>query len=122
MEITNQSYIGLQVIIVEGLIKLEAFALIKDALNNVSEGKSKQLWIDCSHLQKIGLSNTSISTFIGKLLELRQEGTEITLFGMSPFTERLLKLLKLETVFRQVPTLAHAYLLINEREKMAVAD
>ncbi|MFD2245200.1 STAS domain-containing protein [Pontibacter ruber] len=122
MEITNQSYIGLQVLIVEGLIKQEAFASIREALNKVPAGKSKQLWIDCSHLQKIGLSNMSVSTFVGKLLELRKEDAEIILFGMSSFTDRLFKLLKLENVFRQVPTLADAYLLINEREKMAVAD
>ncbi|MBF9254459.1 hypothetical protein I2I11_14235 [Pontibacter sp. 172403-2] len=113
MKIYTQLYNDVSLTIAEGITNKKAFSSIKDALDGVPEHSRKLLWLDCSGLQQIIHSNTSFSCFINELLALRAQQVQILLFGLDNTTCRLLKLLKLDSLFQQARTLDEAYMLLH---------
>ncbi|WP_018478226.1 STAS domain-containing protein [Pontibacter roseus] len=114
MDITIQTYNGLTVVVAQGLLSESTFSEVNEKVRNAPTENTKQVWLDCTHLHRVQLTQTCFSSFISELLQLRRQGIEVVLFGVSGHTQHLLRLLHLEKMFRQVPTLEDAYLLINQ--------
>lgn len=121
MDITIQSYTGLTVIIAQGLLNERTFSEVEEAIKRAPTENRKQVWLEGTHIHRIQLTRTCLCTFIDRLLMLRKQGIPIVLFGASGSTQRMLKLLQLDKLFRQVPTLEDAYLLINKQSESTEA-
>ncbi|MHC2991726.1 hypothetical protein OB13_09060 [Pontibacter sp. HJ8] len=121
MEITVQSYTGLTVVVAQGLLNESTFSEIDEAIKRAPQDTRKQVWLEGTHIQHIQLTQTCLCTFIDKLLMLRKQGIPVVLFGARESTQRMLKLLQLDKLFRQVPTLEDAYLLLNKQPESTEA-
>jgi anti-anti-sigma regulatory factor len=121
MDITVQSYTGLTVVVAQGLLNERTFLEIEEALKRAPTENRKQVWLEGTHIHRVPLTQTCLCTFIDKLLMLRKQGIPIVLFGASGSTRRMLTLLQLDKLFRQVPTLEDAYLLINKQPESTEA-
>lgn len=114
MNIDIQSTSTTERIIITDIIRPEHLSEIKQLINSLPKDKDKQIYIDSSQVCKFSVSDTCFTTYISLLLQLRTDKVELVLFGASTLTERLLKLLKLEGVFKVVPSLEEA--LISQQE------
>jgi len=115
MKIYTQAYNDLSLTIAEGTLNREAFADIRHTIEKLPPHAVKHVWLDCAGLQQIILSNSSFSCFINELLALRAQQVQILLFGLDNTTCRLLKLLKLDSLFQQTATLDQAYLSLHRK-------
>ncbi|MBD1395911.1 anti-sigma factor antagonist [Pontibacter sp. JH31] len=105
MEITNHTHRNQHATIVQGLVNEQAFAAIRQALSTALPLQDQQLWIDCSHVDRVHLTNSSICSFVSELLQIRKQNVKVVLYGMNATTERLFRLLQLDTLFDKARTL-----------------
>lgn len=105
MEITNHVYPNRNAILVQGLVNEQAFADIRQALTTAPPHHNQQLWIDCSHVDRVHLTNSSICSFVSELLKIRKQNVKVVLCGMNATTERLFSLLRLDTLFEKARSL-----------------
>jgi anti-anti-sigma regulatory factor len=82
---------------------------------NTPSSDAKQVWLECKYLHQVGLTQMCFSSFINRMLALRKEDVQIVLFGLSGSMQRMLRLLRLDSLSLQVPTLEDAYLLVGKQ-------
>lgn len=99
MEITNHAYQNRHITLVQGLVQQQAFSEIRQALAGATEGNAKQLWIDCSHVDRNDLTSSHLCAYVNELLKIRNEQVQVTLCGMDKTTERLFLHLGLDMLF-----------------------
>ena len=121
MDITVQTYTGLTVVIAQGALSEGTFLELDERVKDASPSDAKQVWLECKYLHQVALTQMCFSTFISKILALHKEGVQIVLFGLSGSMQRMLRLLRLDSLFLQVPTLEDAYLLVGKQPISAVA-
>jgi anti-anti-sigma regulatory factor len=110
MEITNHTaHPDRHILLVKGLVKEQAFDKIRQALATASRDNARELWIDCSHVDRLHLTNSSICSFVNELLKIRKQDVKVVLCGMNATTERLFRLLRLDTLFEKAKTVEDAY-------------
>lgn len=105
MEITNHVHPNRNTILVQGLVNEQAFADIHQALTTAPPHHNQQLWIDCSHVDRVHLTNSSICAFVSELLKIRKQNVKVVLCGMNATTERLFRLLQLDALFDKAQSL-----------------
>ena len=105
MEITNHVHPNQNAILVRGLVNEQAFADIRQALAATPSHHDQQLWIDCSHVDRVHLTNSSICSFVSELLKIRKQNVKVVLCGMNATTERLFRLLQLDALFDKAQSL-----------------
>lgn len=100
MEITNHtSHQNRHLFFVKGLVKQQALDKIHQAIAEAPTDSNKELWIDCSHVDRLHLTNSSICSFVSELLKIRKHNVKVVLCDMNATTERLFRLLRLDTLF-----------------------
>jgi len=109
MEITNHTYQNRHITLVKGLVKQQAFSSIRQSLAAAPPDSFRQLWIDCSHVDRNHLSSSSLCAFVNELLKIKNEQVQIVLCGMDKSTERLYVLLKLDMLFSKAHTWHEAH-------------
>ncbi len=110
MEITNHTpQQNRQVLLVKGLMKQQALDKIQTLIAQ-SDATEKELWIDCSHVDRLHLSNSSICGFVSELLKFRKQQVRIVLCDMNATTERLFRLLQLDSLFDKAKSFDEAKL------------
>lgn len=114
MEITHKQYDGLRLIIIHGTINRNADAALNEIILNTPATEECHLWIDCSNIKEIIRVNFSLSDFLNYLLQLRNQGLHILLYGADDTIKRMLRLLKLDKTFKLVATLDDAYLTLSQ--------
>jgi anti-anti-sigma regulatory factor len=110
MEITNHTpHQNRQVLFVKGLVKQQALDKVQHLLAQ-SDATEKELWIDCSHVDRMHLSNSSICAFVSDLLKIRKQGVRVVLCDMNATAERLFRLLQLDSLFHKARSFEEAQL------------
>ena len=109
MEITNHTYQNRHITLVKGLVTQQAFSSIRQSLTSAPPDSSRQLWIDCSHVDRNHLSSSSLCSFVNELLKIKNEQVQIVFCGMDKSTERLFVLLKLDMLFLKAHTWQEAH-------------
>ncbi|WP_299708312.1 STAS domain-containing protein [uncultured Pontibacter sp.] len=100
MEITNHtSHQNRHIFFVKGLVKQQALDKIRQAIAEAPTDGNKELWIDCSHVDRLHITNSSICSFVSELLKIRKHNVKVVLCDMNATTERLFRLLRLDTLF-----------------------
>lgn len=109
MEITNHtSHQNRHIFLVKGLVKQQALDKIRQAIAEAQTENSKELWIDCSHVDRLHLTNSSICSFVSELLKIRKQGVKVVLCDMNATTERMFRLLRLDSLFEKAESFEHA--------------
>lgn len=108
MEIINHHYQNHHVTVVKGLVKEKELKVVCQTLAAAPPDTTRQLWIDCSHVDRDQLSNSSVCAFVNELLKIKKEQVKVVLCGMDHTTERLFRLLKLDMHFTKAKTLEEA--------------
>lgn len=102
MEITNHTIPQHRhILLIKGLVREQAFDRIKTELAAMPQDQTKELWIDCSHIDRPQVTSSSICSFVSELLKIRKQGIKVVLCGMNATTERLFQLLRLDTLFEK---------------------
>jgi anti-sigma B factor antagonist len=87
---------GLPILEVKGEIDVFTAPLFKQAVvNMVSEGR-RDLFIDMSGVEF--MDSSGFGTLLGATKRLRPDGGSVHLFGCSPTIERMLHLIRLDTI------------------------
>jgi len=110
MEVTQYRLEEMTLVIIHGPLDSNTDAVISEIILNIPPQETIHLWVDCSDINEIIRLNKSLSGFLNYLLERRQEGVQILLYGVNRHTAHILSLLKLNGIFRQAATLDEAYL------------
>src|SRR5690606_14691175 len=109
MEITNHtSHQNRHIFFVKGLIKQQAIDQIRQAIAGAPSDCNKELWIDCSHVDRLHLTNSSICSFVSELLKIRKQNVKVVLCDMNTATERLFCLLHLDSLFEKAKSFEEA--------------
>ena len=109
MEITNHtSHQNRHIFLVKGLVKQQALDKVRQAIAEAPNESSKELWIDCSHVDRLHLTNSSICSFVSELLKIRRQGVKVVLCDMNATTERLFRLLRLDSLFAKARSFEEA--------------
>ncbi|QCR22627.1 STAS domain-containing protein [Pontibacter sp. SGAir0037] len=116
MKIKIYSHQDTEVVEVTGLIRPENLSELKQKIQSLPENKIKQICIDSSQVCKFSVSDTCFTTYVGMLLQLKTENVHLVLFGINTITERLLRILNLDSMFTIVPSLEDALKPIPEEE------
>ncbi|PKV75787.1 STAS domain-containing protein [Pontibacter ramchanderi] len=119
MEITNHTtHQNRHIFFVKGLVKQQALDRILQEIREAPTGSAKELWIDCSHVDRLHLTNSSICSFVSELLKIRKQDVKVVLCDMNATTERLFRLLRLDSLFEKANSFEEARL---EKKAQAVA-
>jgi anti-anti-sigma regulatory factor len=111
MEITNHTtHQNRHIFFVKGLVKQQALDNIRQAIKEAPTGSTRELWIDCSHVDRLHLTNSSICSFVSELLKIRKQDVKVVLCDMNTTTERLFSLLRLDTLFEKAKSFEEAHL------------
>lgn len=109
MEITNHTpHQNRHIFFVKGLVKQQALDKVRQAIAESPQVSSKELWIDCSHVGRLHLTNSSICSFVSELLKIRKQGIKVVLCDMNATTERLFRLLRLDSLFEKARSFEEA--------------
>ncbi|MHC2991727.1 hypothetical protein OB13_09065 [Pontibacter sp. HJ8] len=108
MEVTNHNYQNLHITVVKGLLKKQELKAVGQALAAAPPHTTRQLWLDCSHVHRDQLSNSSVYAFVNELLKIKREQVKVIVCGMDHATERLFRLLNLDMHFTKAKTLEEA--------------
>ena len=109
MEITNHiTRQNRQIFFVRGLVKQQALDKINQAIKKAPAGSTKELWIDCSHVDRLHLTNSSICSFVSELLKIRKQDIKVVLCDMNATAERLFSLLRLDALFEKARSFEEA--------------
>ncbi|MBX0332899.1 STAS domain-containing protein [Pontibacter sp. HSC-14F20] len=109
MEITNHtSHQNRHIFFVKGLIKQQAIDQIRQAIAGAPTDNKKELWIDCSHVDRLHLTNSSICSFVSELLKIRKQDVKVVLCDMNATTERMFRLLRLDSLFAKAKSFEEA--------------
>ena len=109
MEITNHiTHQNRQIFFVKGLVKQQALNKIHQAIKEAPAGSAKELWIDCSHVDRLHLTNSSICSFVSELLKIRKQNVKVVLSDMNATAERLFSLLRLDALFEKARSFEEA--------------
>lgn len=113
MNLTINNYNGLNLLIAEGSVEEAGLKMIAKELEKLPSTAEKHVILDCSGIKRLIQNGTGFSGFINHLLYIKSKQACITLFGCDNQTQKLLKLLKLESSFQFAPSLDEAYLKLN---------
>ena len=109
MEITNHtSHQNRHIIFVKDLVKQQALDQVRQAIAEAPTDHKKELWIDCSHVDRLHLTNSSICSFVSELLKIRKHDVKVVLCDMNATTERLFRLLRLDSLFEKAKSFEEA--------------
>ncbi|WP_018478225.1 STAS domain-containing protein [Pontibacter roseus] len=117
MDITNHTHHNRHITFVQGLVKQQAFSEIRQALATAPQADVRQLWIDCSHVDRTQLTTSNLCLFVGELLKFKNEQVQVVLCGMDQTTEKLFILLKLDMLFGKARSLQDA--LVPDKQLVA---
>lgn len=109
MEITTHTpQQNKHIVSVKGLVKQQDLDTLHTlfAQHTVAE---KELWIDCAHVDRMHLSNSSICGFVSELLKFRKQQVRVVLCDMNATTERLFSLLRLDALFEKAKSFEDAH-------------
>src|SRR5690606_11123938 len=109
MEITNHtSHHNRHIFFVKGLVKQQALDQIRQAIAEAPSDCNKELWIDCSHVDRLHLTNSSICSFVSELLKIRKQDVKVVLCDMNASPARMFRLLLLDSLFEKAKSFEEA--------------
>ncbi|EJF11110.1 MULTISPECIES: STAS domain-containing protein [Pontibacter] len=116
MEIINHtSHQNRHIFFVKGLVKEQALNKVHQAIAEVPTDSTRELWIDCSHVDRLHLTNSSICSFVSELLKIRKQNVKVVLCDMNATTERLFRLLRLDSLFDKASSEDRAALQVTSK-------